>query len=147
MKIVCAFEDSPQAIKALNHAAKICSEMKSYELLILNVIALTKIPSLPILDRLEGSMNIEREELAEKEELRLEKLVRNMQPLVEYNYVQIEGSGTPGFIFSEYLSEFKPDMVVVGASRKMKLESFVLGSFTDYCVQNLPYPVTVVKVT
>ena len=145
MKIVCAIKDSPQAIKALAYASKLCSELKKYELLVLNVIALTKVSSLPFLDHMEGGMNIQVEEDAEKVEKKLENLVRQMEPKVEYEYFQIEGNGTPGFVFGEYLKEFEPDLIIVGQSRKKPLETLVLGSFTDYCLKSLPYPVTVVR--
>ena len=123
MKIVCAFEDSPQARKALAHAAKLCSQLKSYELLVLNVIALTKVSSFPFLDQLEGGMNIQVEEQAEQSEPQLEQLIGEIAKPAEYSFVQIEGNGTAGSVFADYLFEFQPDLVIVGSTRKMPLES------------------------
>ncbi|KAJ3303260.1 hypothetical protein HDV03_004088 [Kappamyces sp. JEL0829] len=150
MNVMVAVDNSLAGIKAMEYAAKLCQNLKSYNLYVVNIISLNPTTTMPYIDHLSTVYNIEIEEGAEGERKAIQAILDHLE--VTYEFAQIEGeSDAPGPILLEYLEESAPqlglDLFLVGSRHKSTLEKLTEGSFSEYCLEHVSAfaPVCVVR--
>ncbi|KAJ3356253.1 hypothetical protein HDU91_005565 [Kappamyces sp. JEL0680] len=138
MNVMVAVDNSLAGIKAMEYAAKLCQNLKSYNLYVVNIISLNPTTTMPYIDHLSTVYNIEIEEGAEGERKAIQAFVSgvatNVNSILDhlevtYEFAQIEGeSDAPGPILLEYLEESAPqlglDLFLVGSRHKSTLEKY-----------------------
>lgn len=147
MKIVLALNKSEHSLKALEHTVKLCKSLKHYNLQIINIVALNPKTTLPIFDEIDIASNIEITEKSENERKWCEQMIKQECDVIKYEFLQLEGEGEVGLVLKQYIDEnsLELDLIVMGSSHKGSIEKYIVGSTPDYCLANIPVPLTLVK--
>lgn len=150
-KILVCFNNTPAAFKALDYAIELVQNMKcNHRLIIVYMLALNPVSvSVPYIDHLDKSYNMDLAETAEKDVEVCRKYLEKYQSKINYDFIEVEGEGETGPLIEEYINETHPDvdMVVTGSRNQGTVRRFAFGSLSDYIIHHVKAPVMVVKDT
>lgn len=126
MKVLVAINESKHSHNAMLHAVKLCKNLKKYSLLFMNIISLNPKPKTPFMDHLEEGINLQLKEDADNLYVQLNEMMRREAQGVEFEFLQIEGEGSPGQVLEKYLKEnsIQLDLIVMGSSHKGQFEKY-----------------------
>ncbi|ORZ29960.1 hypothetical protein BCR44DRAFT_28252 [Catenaria anguillulae PL171] len=149
--LVCAVDASIPSLQAFDAAANLVLHMhpSNYRLIVVYIVALNSESKMPYFDHLDKAYNLEIQDEARHAITECKAYLSRYDhhTNLQYEFVTVEGEGEVGPVLHAYLKESIPetDMVVVGTHNYQGLKKMLYGSVSEYCLQNLPYPVTVVK--
>ncbi|KAI9187861.1 hypothetical protein H9P43_002252 [Blastocladiella emersonii ATCC 22665] len=145
--VVVAVDSSVPSLHAFDAAARLVARLAEYRLVVIHCTALNKTSRFPYFDHLDKAYNLEIQDESRAAINECKAYLRQFDDLVDYELVEVEGEGDVGPLIERYLADNVPecDLVVIGTHNHQGLKKMLYASVSQYCVEHLPYPVTVVK--
>lgn len=144
--IVVGVDASEPALRAFEYAADLALHIPNSRLIAVYVVGLNKLSCLPYIDNLDKISNLEIQETAKSTIEKLKHFILKFQSKIQVEFKQIQGEGVVELLLEQYLDTLLDcRMVVLGSNNHNGLQKMIYGSVSSYAVQNLKYPVTIVK--
>ncbi len=141
-KILVPLDGSKNSFLALEHAVKLAESLHA-EIGILHVTLLTQ--QIPIVTQLESAYipeSIISKIDAFAKHVVKEGLAKVPEGIKVQSFCEV---GSPTLVIPEFAEEHGYDMIVIGSRGLGVISGFVMGSVSNYVVQNAKCPVLVVK--
>ncbi|GKS66888.1 universal stress protein UspA [Nitrosarchaeum sp.] len=137
-KILVPIDGSPNSVRGLEKAIEFARNDKSS-------ITILHVALLPPVHVIGHSQDKVKKSLVKKSQ----KFINDAEDRCTNQNIQfttklIYGSD-PSYDIEQFIKKYKHDMVVIGAKGKSSLNRLFLGSVSNYLVQTLKIPVTVIK--
>lgn len=137
MKIAVAIDGSKNALRAVKHALNIVKYLPDQSLEIIHVINYDKIVQDHLLTQNSESLELSRQKMfipirkaAEEEQVNLNEVILR---------------GQPASTLTEYASEHKLDLLIVGHRGLNRVQEALMGSVSHELMRRLKCPITIVK--
>lgn len=110
----------------MDYAAELCRNMKEYKLYLVHCVPLNDVVSLPVLDQMDRSLNVN---LQERHRLQLNELLKYVDAVmtataphheIEYEFVMTEEQKSIEQLLEDFVTEYAPAMMIIGSSHSQQ---------------------------
>ncbi|KAK4512665.1 uncharacterized protein ATC70_003369 [Mucor velutinosus] len=147
-RIVVAADDSPISKKAIDYAAKLCSNLSvPYKLDVVYAVGLNPagITAFGFMSGLDRMNNVDIQQDAKESVANLNTYLAQFDETKSNAVIVKTSTKDCGYIIEDYINQDPPDMLVLGSSNKEGIQKFILGSVSDHCLHNCHCPVLIIK--
>ncbi|KAI9592014.1 hypothetical protein BDF19DRAFT_239695 [Syncephalis fuscata] len=104
---------------------------------------------MPYIDNLDKASNVDLKEQSKATVTNIHNFVVRFDNRVNYNVETVEAYGDVGSVIEKHLNENYPivDVLIAGSRNHQGLTKLILGSVSEYLIQHMDCPVTIVKQT